>query len=550
MPKPMNGAIPSELDVDSDKWQRARDWMRTLDELNAAEEISAAQIAALAIQWRVSRATVWRRVELYRRCGHLSDLVPKRRGRSVGRRMLSSAQEEIIVAAARAWWRRTENATISEIEPTVIALCSKVAIAPPSRATISRRLAHLRKEPANFVGEARQALRERSRLVRSSYQIEAPLSVVQIDHTVADVFVIDPISRDCIGRPTLTVAIDVATRCIVGHCLSLEAPSALLVALCLERAVFPKEPWLSKLGIHLSYPMFGLPSALHCDNGQEFHSAAFRRGCDLHNIETIYRPPATPRFGGHVERLIGTLMRKFRLLPGNSYSDMLRRRPRCAEKHAQLTLADLQDYLIQEIVRYHRRPHRGLGVSPEHAWEAGWTRTPGKAPTVPSDPVNFRLSFLPLKRRVVGREGIELFGLKYSSEDLAPHVQLGVDRVVRFDPRDLSRVYLETGNAIHLCVPLRDRTLPAFSLWEWLWTRRHHRSLAERGNSEVLACTLRDIQKVPTGKTALQSRRRSARASEWRELQRLQALPAPKVGMEATIVAKGQESIFAWEILE
>jgi len=61
---------------------------------------------------------------------------------------------------------------------------------------------------------------------------------------------------------------------------------------------------------------------------------------------------------------------------------------------------------------------------------------------------------------------------------------------------------------------------------------------------------LRDIQKVPTGKTALQSRRRSARASEWRELQRLQALPAPKVGMEATIVAKGQESIFAWEILE
>lgn len=391
--------------ADHGDWQRARVWMRTLDEFNATSEISSNQVAALANRWQVSRATVWRRIDRYRKSGQLSALVPKRRGRHTGVNTLGASQEEIIAIAARDWWRQTENATLAEIEPTVIERCSKLGLKSPSRATISRRLSRLRKDPNNFVGEARQTLRERTRLVRSSYHVEAPLDVVQIDHTVADVFVVDPVSRQCIGRPTLTVALDVATRCIVGHCLSLEAPSVLLVALCLERAVFPKEPLLADLGINLRYPMFGLPSVLHCDNGREFHSAAFRRGCDLHNIDTIYRPPATPRFGGHIERLIGTLMRKVRLLPRNSYSDMMHRRPRKAEMRAQLTLVDLQDYLVREIARYHYRPHRSLGMSPESAWQAGCARHPAKTPSAPSDPMAFRLCFLPLKRRVVGREG-------------------------------------------------------------------------------------------------------------------------------------------------
>lgn len=96
----------------------------------------------------------------------------------------------------------------------------------------------VRADPYNFSGEVRAALRERTRLMRDSYKVADPLGVVQIDHTVADVFVIDSMSRQPIGRPTLTVAIGVATRCVLGTCLSLGAPSSQLVALCLEHAVF------------------------------------------------------------------------------------------------------------------------------------------------------------------------------------------------------------------------------------------------------------------------------------------------------------------------
>jgi hypothetical protein len=41
------------------------------------------------------------------------------------------------------------------------------------------------------------------------FEAPAPLSVVQIDHTKVDVTVVDPTTRLPIGRPTLTLAIDV-----------------------------------------------------------------------------------------------------------------------------------------------------------------------------------------------------------------------------------------------------------------------------------------------------------------------------------------------------
>ena len=42
------------------------------------------------------------------------------------------------------------------------------------------------------------------------------LEVVQIDHTVIDVIVVDEWERQPIGRPYLTLAIDVFSRCVLG----------------------------------------------------------------------------------------------------------------------------------------------------------------------------------------------------------------------------------------------------------------------------------------------------------------------------------------------
>ncbi|MGJ0393117.1 MAG: integrase catalytic domain-containing protein [Methylocystis sp.] len=135
------------------------------------------------------------------------------------------------------------------------------------------------------------------------FEGERPLDVMQIDHTSLDVTVVDPDSRLALGRPTLTLAIDVKTRMVMGFYLPLEPPSLLAVALCLTHAVMDKTAWLAARGVAAAWPARGLPGIIHIDNRAEFHAAAFERASEEQGIGLVYRPPGTPRFGGHVERV-------------------------------------------------------------------------------------------------------------------------------------------------------------------------------------------------------------------------------------------------------
>ena len=78
--------------------------------------------------------------------------------------------------------------------------------------------------------------------VPGTYRVDNALDVVQIDHTPVDVIVVDEVYRLPIGRPWLTLAIDVATRVVVGFYVSLEAPSSTSLAICLPRPSYPRNP--------------------------------------------------------------------------------------------------------------------------------------------------------------------------------------------------------------------------------------------------------------------------------------------------------------------
>lgn len=73
-----------------------------------------------------------------------------------------------------------------------------------------------------------------------------------------------------IGRPYITLAIDVYSRCIAGFVLSLEAPSAVSVGLCLTHIAMDKSPWLAMLGIDSSWPIHGKPDIIYVDNASSF----------------------------------------------------------------------------------------------------------------------------------------------------------------------------------------------------------------------------------------------------------------------------------------
>lgn len=84
--------------------------------------------------------------------------------------------------------------------------------------------------------------------------------------------------------------------------------------------MLPKEKYLGHLGVVAEWPVSGLPAVVHLDNAEEFHARALERGCQEHGIRLEYRPPLQPHFGGHIERLIGSLMKAIHLLPGTTFS--------------------------------------------------------------------------------------------------------------------------------------------------------------------------------------------------------------------------------------
>ena len=114
---------------------------------------------------------------------------------------------------------------------------------------------------------------------------------------------------------------DVFSRMVTGFYLTMDAPSRLSTSLCLLHSVYDKTAWLKAREIEEAWPVAGLPDRVHVDNGADFRSRAFKRGCENAGIAIDWRPPGTPRFGGHIERLIGTQMGRLHLLPGTTFSN-------------------------------------------------------------------------------------------------------------------------------------------------------------------------------------------------------------------------------------
>ena len=141
-----------------------------------------------------------------------------------------------------------------------------------------------------------------------------------VHNTPADVMVVDEHDRQPIGRPWLTLALDVASRAVVGILVSLDAPSLVSVAMVLTHAVLPKANWLADRELEVPWPMAGIPDLLHLDNAPEFDSELLRRGAQEYGMEIEHRPIGKPHFGGHIERLIGTMMGAVHLLPGTTFS--------------------------------------------------------------------------------------------------------------------------------------------------------------------------------------------------------------------------------------
>jgi putative transposase len=282
--------------------------------------------------------------------------------------------------------------------------------------------------------------------------------------------------------------------------------------MALRMACLPKLKLLKEWQLDLDWPMHGLPDVLHLDNASEFHGEALRRGCERYGIRLEFRPRGKPHTGGHIERYLGTLMRRIHGVPGTTMSNIKDRGDYKSEDRATLTLRELEAWLALEIGgRYHHDIHRGIHMTPH----AAWGRALGNRPIpTPANPERFELDFLPVITRKISRSGFQLFHIRYWDPLLSRLFPDSQRHFVRYDPRNLARVWVPIPNrGEYLAVPYADLRRPPISQSEQQAAMRQIQATGRRTVNEDAIFSAIEIQRqlIDRARSSTKARRLRAR---------------------------------------
>lgn len=432
------------------------------------------------------------------------------------RSKFSPRVEEIVQTAIKEKYLTAERPSKTAAFAEAERLCLLEDLPCPSLWAIKARIHRIDLEARVKARHGTKFAREMFSLHGGGLVADGPLAMVQMDHTKVDKMIVDEDTRRPIGRPFISVAIDIATRMILGFTLSLDEPSILTMGLALAHSILPKEAWLAELGISGEWPCSGIPRNLALDNAMEFRSETIVRACEKYGINIQWRPLGKPEFGGHIERFMRTFALAVHELPGTTFSNINEKGDYKSHEHACMTLRELESWIAQWIIGvYHLSPHAGLdGKSPLNAWTE-WslkmeTVTGSSPPSQVKDPLQLRLDLLPLVKRTVQEYGLRLHGTVYQHDVLRKYVHSEDGKgnpqefIVRYDPRDISIVYFwDPGTHQYFPIPWRDISRKPCSIWESKGQRQEQRRQNSAGiNRKEIALT----------RTKLGERMRSAKA--------------------------------------
>ncbi len=247
--------------------------LRPILELEKKGEPISAAIGDAAWELGLAKSHTW---SLYRRLrendARAAALELGPRGPKPGSKRIAQGVEDLIDESLRRYYLVRERSSFLRIWREIRAECEAKGFQPPTRKTVKARLDAM---------DQRKVLRKRHGTEEADkvfaarpgrLEVSAPLEVVQIDHTTSDITLVDHVNRRPLARPYLTVAIDVATRIVLGVYVTFDEPSVLSIALCLDHCVRRKSVHLPETLEEVVWPTAGIPKAIHVDNAQEFHS--------------------------------------------------------------------------------------------------------------------------------------------------------------------------------------------------------------------------------------------------------------------------------------
>lgn len=524
--------------ISEEDWQVAQDRRRHIEPLlNPSYKHNRAQADKIAAEAEVDRATIYRWLATFKDSGLLSSLLPNFNARGgKGKTRLPPEVEAIISDCIENFHDTEQGRSIAVTAEEIRRRCSNAHLRLPALNTIKARieLSKGRERVKSRKGEA--AAHDQFDPIKGVIpDADWPLALVQIDHTLLPVIIVDDVHRKSIRRAWITLAIDVNSRVCLGMYLTLDAPSAMSAGLCISHAIMPKEKWMSRLGVtSTDWPCWGVMGILHMDNAREFRGDMLKVACNEYDIDLHLRPVKKPRYGAHIERLMGTVSEGLKTVKGATFSGPEEKGVYDAEGNACMTFSELEKWLVLFFARYHRKVHAGIGTTPLTKWREGLLGTKGKPgrglPARRLDEEKLRIDFMPFIERTVQNYGVLIDDVHYYHDVLRPWINAMHPeferhrRKFRFhrDPRDISELYFFDEIAMrYFAIPYRDTSLPPVSIWE---LREAQRRADERGiphdNEKAVFALLNEQRAI---ETEAAEKTKSARRAQQRRVEHAKA---------------------------
>ncbi|OHC25297.1 MAG: transposase [Pseudomonadales bacterium RIFCSPHIGHO2_12_FULL_40_16] len=446
-----------------------------------------------AEEYSINRSTLWKWLKDYRENNSILILVPKKRGWTNKKSRLSPQVTNIIKQGIQDEYLNAKKPSIAKTIEWIEAECKSRNIEPPHENSIRRRIEALNDYTVVKARHGSKAARDNYKAAAGSFpNADYPLAYVQIDHTPLDIEIVDDEFREAIGRPFLTLGIDVYSRMIVGYYLSLEAPSATSVAMCMASCILSKKRKLIELDIDADWEVEGLMDSVHTDNGSDFRTNHISKACLKYGINWEYRPIGGAQFGGHIERMLGIVNLQMHILDGTTFSNVKERGTYDSAKNACMTLKELEYYIVYWITKvYHRKKHSAIEMPPISKWDEGIWGTKTTAGTGLKERVadadTLFIDFLPEFESTIQRTGVQKDKLFYFADCLRQWINcidpedVNKKRKKKFlfkrDPRDISLIWFyEPFSNTYFKVPTAKREIPPLSLFEYKQVQKYLRS--------------------------------------------------------------------------
>ncbi|PKM78420.1 MAG: transposase [Firmicutes bacterium HGW-Firmicutes-15] len=353
-----------------------------------------------------------------------------------------------------------------------------------------------KKDYIGHYGENAFNLHYRELLGNSMAETLGPGSIYQIDATVADVYLVNPINPlKVIGRPVVYIVIDVFSRMVTGLYVGLEGPSWLGAMMVLDNVVEPKAQFCLEHGFEIAeeeWPCKYLPERLVADRGELEGYNADRLESNL-NINMDNTPPYRGDLKAIVERHFKTVNDRIKYTsPGAVQREYRTRSDEDPRLKAEYTLDDFIKFMIIDVMWHNKHINptytlsRGMladGILPKpiDMWNWGVKNRKGRFNVYSRDFV--RLTLLPIVKANITRAGIKISDRYYSFDKAISEGWFTTGKNKRtdfsYDPRDVNRIYLphETGEGFDVANLLEKSN--AYKDLTWEEARFIHDSVSE-----------------------------------------------------------------------